>query len=66
MCRALGAPPARTLVVGDDLDLEIAMARRAGARSVLVLTGTARPGDAEARPPGLRPDLVVSDVAALT
>lgn len=63
MCRALGAPPGRTLVVGDDLDLEIAMARRAGARSVLVLTGTARPGDAEARPPGRRPDLVVADVS---
>jgi 4-nitrophenyl phosphatase len=65
MCRALGAPPARTLVIGDDLDLEIAMARRAGARSVLVLTGTARPGDAEARPPGLRPDLVTADVSRL-
>ena len=38
-CRALGVKPARTLVVGDDLELEIAMARRTGARSALVLTG---------------------------
>jgi HAD superfamily hydrolase (TIGR01450 family) len=65
MCRALGTPLGRTLVVGDDLDLEIAMARRAGARSVLVLSGTARPGDAEARHPGRRPDLVVADVSRL-
>jgi HAD superfamily hydrolase (TIGR01450 family) len=65
MCRALGVRPAGTLVVGDDLDLEIAMARRAGARSALVLTGTAKSGDAEKRPPRLRPDLVLSEVSEL-
>jgi HAD superfamily hydrolase (TIGR01450 family) len=32
MCRALGVPPARTLVVGDDLDLEIGRCRRARRR----------------------------------
>src|SRR5581483_2601357 len=30
MCRALGSPARRTLVVGDDLDLELEMARRGG------------------------------------
>ena len=39
MCQALGTTARRTLVVGDDLGLEIAMARRAGARTALVLTG---------------------------
>lgn len=65
MCRALGTPPGRTLVVGDDLDLEIAMARRAGARAALVLTGLARAGDAETRPEGHRPHAVLPSVADL-
>jgi NagD protein len=66
MCRALGVPPARTLVVGDDLDLEIAMARRAGARSALVLSGTGTRARAAAAPPARAPDLVVADVSRLS
>jgi HAD superfamily hydrolase (TIGR01450 family) len=65
MCRALGVNPARTLVVGDDLELEIAMARRAGARSALVLTGVGTEAEAAARPPARRPDAVLADVTAL-
>lgn len=61
MCRVLGAPPARTLVVGDDLDLELAMAARAGAPRVLVLTGISSAADAERFPP----DAVLPDVTAL-
>jgi 4-nitrophenyl phosphatase len=45
MCAALGVDEARTLVVGDDLALEIEMARRAGARAALVLTGIATAPD---------------------
>jgi 4-nitrophenyl phosphatase len=65
MCRALGVKPARTLVVGDDLELEIAMARRAGARSALVLTGVATEAEAAARAPARRPDAVLFDVTGL-
>ena len=65
MCRALGVEPARTLVVGDDLALEIAMARRAGARSALVLTGVGTEAEAAACPPARRPDAVLADVSAL-
>ena len=65
MCRALGVKPGRALVVGDDLDLEIAMARRAGARSALVLTGVGTEAEAVARPPARRPDAVLADVTAL-
>ena len=54
-CRTLGVEPARTLVVGDDLELEIAMARRAGARSALVLTGVGTAAAADACPPARRP-----------
>lgn len=64
-CRTLGVKPARTLVVGDDLALEIAMARRAGARSALVLTGVGTRAQADACPPSRRPDAVLRDVTAL-
>ena len=57
--------PRRTLVVGDDLELEIAMARRAGARSALVLTGVGTAAAADACPPARRPDAVLADVTAL-
>jgi len=65
MCRTLGVKPSRTLVVGDDLELEIAMARRAGARSALVLTGVGTEAEAAACPPARRPDAVLADVTAV-
>jgi ribonucleotide monophosphatase NagD (HAD superfamily) len=64
-CRTLGVKPARTLVVGDDLELEIAMARRAGARAALVLTGVGTAEAAATCPPARRPDAVLADVTAL-
>ncbi len=65
MCRALGTTPHRTLVVGDDLTLEIAMARRAGARTALVLTGVSDEASADRLPTDRRPDVVASSIAAL-
>jgi HAD superfamily hydrolase (TIGR01450 family) len=65
ICRALGTAPSRTLVVGDDLDLEIAMARRAGARTALVLTGISSAADVDALPADRRPDVVAAAVAEL-
>jgi HAD superfamily hydrolase (TIGR01450 family) len=65
ICRSLGVRPGRTLVVGDDLDLEITMARRAGARTALVLTGISRRIDVEALPGNRRPDFVAEAIAEL-
>jgi HAD superfamily hydrolase (TIGR01450 family) len=65
MCRARGTKPGRTLVVGDDLDLEIAMARRAGARSALVLTGISTAADVDRLPADRRPDAVAAAVGDL-
>jgi NagD protein len=65
-CRTLGVTPARTLVIGDDLGLEIAMARRAGARAALVLTGVASAADAAACPVARRPDAVLADVTRIS
>jgi NagD protein len=64
-CRALGTTPARTAVVGDDLRLEIAMARRAGARALLVLTGISTAAEAAAAPAARAPHAVLDDIRAL-
>jgi glycerol-1-phosphatase len=55
----------RPLVVGDRLDTDIEGARRAGAASLLVLTGVARPADLLAAVPEHRPDLLAPDVAGV-
>jgi HAD superfamily hydrolase (TIGR01450 family) len=65
MCHALGTTPRRTLVVGDDLGLEITMARRAGARTALVLTGISSSADADDLQADRRPDTVAASVAEL-
>jgi HAD superfamily hydrolase (TIGR01450 family) len=55
----------RPLVVGDRLDTDIEGARRAGAASLLVLTGVTDPGTLLAAPPGHRPDLLSLDASGL-
>ncbi|WP_138732752.1 HAD-IIA family hydrolase [Modestobacter excelsi] len=55
----------RPLVVGDRLDTDIEGARRAGAASLLVLTGVAGPADLLAAVPEHRPDLLAPDVAGV-
>ena len=66
MCRALGTVARRTLIVGDDLTLEIAMARRGGARTALVLTGISTRADVARLPTTRRPDHVLESVAKLS
>src|SRR6185503_1537211 len=61
LCDVLGEPAERVALVGDDLDLEIRMGQAAGARTVLVLTGTTHEDEIEAP----RPDLVLSSIADL-
>ncbi|MGY5014916.1 HAD-IIA family hydrolase [Streptomyces sp. 900105755] len=50
--------PEQMLIIGDDLDLECAMARSAGALGFLVTTGTSSAADAAAASPDRRPDFV--------
>jgi 4-nitrophenyl phosphatase len=64
MSLALGVPATQTAVVGDDLSLEIAMARRAGAAAALVLTGVSTEADARSCPPSRAPDAVLPDVSS--
>jgi HAD superfamily hydrolase (TIGR01450 family) len=55
----------RPLVVGDRLDTDIAGARRAGADSLLVLSGVTDPAALLAAVPEQRPDLLAPDAAGL-
>jgi glycerol 3-phosphatase-2 len=55
----------RPLVVGDRLDTDIEGARRAGAASLLVLSGVTDPGTLLGAPPEHRPDLLSADAAGL-
>ena len=63
IARSLLRDSERVAVVGDNLDSDIAGGSRAGLTTILVLTGTASREDAAAA--RVRPDLVVSDLAAL-
>ena len=53
------------LVVGDLLDTDIEAACRAGADSLLVLTGVSRPADAVLAPPRQRPTYIAETLDAL-
>jgi HAD superfamily hydrolase (TIGR01450 family) len=55
----------RPLVVGDRLDTDIEAANRAGADSLLVLTGVSRPVDAVIAPPPQRPTYIALSLEAL-
>jgi len=61
LCSVLGEPAERVAVVGDDIDLEIRMGQAAGARTVLVLSGTTSREDI-AKP---LPDLVLGGIGEL-
>ncbi|MBX6391066.1 MAG: HAD hydrolase-like protein, partial [Frankia sp.] len=63
--RRLGAPAERIMVAGDDLTLEVRMARASGALAVLVTTGLHDRRAAAAAPPADHPDLVVDDLPEL-
>lgn len=55
----------RPLVVGDRLDTDIEGAVRAGADSMLVLTGVSQPADAVLAPPHCRPVYLATDLNGL-
>jgi HAD superfamily hydrolase (TIGR01450 family) len=65
IARNLNTPPDRVLVIGDDIELEAAMALKAGALAALVLTGTTTREQLDAATDRNRPELVVSSLTEL-
>lgn len=63
--RHLGVAAEHTLVAGDDLTLEVAMAKGSGALGVLVTTGVHGLDDADLLDAHLAPDLVVHSLLEL-
>lgn len=61
----IGVPIDRILVIGDDIRLESAMARKTGAIAGLVTTGTSSRADAEACDPAIAPDFIVDSMTEL-
>jgi ribonucleotide monophosphatase NagD (HAD superfamily) len=60
---ALGVTAADAVMVGDRVETDIAMGRRLGLTTVLLLSGVTRPDDP--RIADLRPDLVLGSIADL-
>src|SRR5688572_27735314 len=65
LCRRLGAEPGRCVLVGDNLESDIAGAKGVGMKAALVLTGVSSRDDAARLPPESRPDWVAPGLAEL-
>lgn len=66
LCRRLGVAPNRCVLVGDNLESDIAGAKGVGMRGILVLTGVATEADVARLPAALRPDWVVPGLPDLS
>ena len=65
LCRRLGVRPERCVLVGDNLESDIAGARGVGMHTLLTLTGVATRADVERLDPSRRPGAVIEDLRAL-
>ncbi|MDV7087647.1 HAD-IIA family hydrolase [Rhodococcus opacus] len=65
LTRRLQVAPEQMLIIGDDLTLECAMARRGGALGALVTTGTHSAADVDQAPPEHQPDFVIDALGEL-
>jgi NagD protein len=61
----LGAPASHVAVIGDDVDLDVALGRLGGSHTILVRTGISASVDVERLPERRRPDAVVGGVGDL-
>lgn len=65
LCERLNVDPGRCLLVGDNIETDIAGARQVGMKAVLTLTGVTRRRDLPLYPAELQPDAVVEDLTEL-
>jgi ribonucleotide monophosphatase NagD (HAD superfamily) len=59
------ALPDETIVIGDRLDTDIQLGRKAGAHTALVLTGVTTEQEARNAPPEMKPDRVIRSLLEL-
>ncbi len=65
LCHRLAADPARCVLIGDNLESDIAGGKSVGMTTVLTLGGVSSRDDAERLPPALRPDHIINDLREL-
>ena len=65
LCHRLGVRPDRCVLVGDNLESDIAGARGVGMHTILTLTGVSSRADAERLPPEHRPGAIIEDLRDL-
>ena len=65
LCRKLGVAPARCLLIGDNLEADIAGAKALGMETVLTLSGVTRADDLRDLNDAHRPDVVIRDLREL-
>lgn len=66
LCRRLRVEPARCVLIGDNLESDIAGAKAVGMKTVLTLTGITTRQDAQRLSPDRQPDAVISDLRELS
>jgi 4-nitrophenyl phosphatase len=65
LCTRLGVEPSRCILIGDNLESDIAGAKRLGMATILTLTGVTHAADVPSIPPHLRPDWIVADLSEM-
>ncbi|MDB5358168.1 MAG: HAD-superfamily hydrolase, subfamily [Phycisphaerales bacterium] len=65
LCKRLGVAPNRCVLIGDNLESDIAGAKGVGMKTVLTLTGVSTREDAERLPAAARPDWIIQDLTEL-
>jgi 4-nitrophenyl phosphatase len=65
LCAKLQVDPARCILIGDNLESDIAGAKRLGMATILTLTGVTHAADVPSIPPHLRPDWIVADLSEM-
>ncbi|MCC6442619.1 MAG: HAD-IIA family hydrolase [Armatimonadetes bacterium] len=54
-----GGRPREAYMIGDRLDTDVLVGKKAGIKTVLVMTGVTTPEEMRAAPPEMRPDIVI-------
>ncbi len=65
LCQRLEVDPAWCVLIGDNLEADVAGGKSQGMRTILTLSGVTRQPDLRSLPPEAQPDLVVEDLTQL-